>query len=168
MTEYFDTSFNCENIPMYKCNINRTDRKCIWSIPAATDSKCAIYTLNDCNKTNGRCMIKDGHSTEKKDGECINYDPNNCNSTNLENCQDIRYCRINEKFNKCENIPYKYLSLFTDYGGNYPKGPQYFNIFINLLIVGITFYLLNKHKISINIKTLLFIVIHLILDYTLF
>lgn len=135
MTEYFQNSFNCENIPMYNCNIDRTDGRCIW-LPSKQ--------------------------------KCHNYDPNECYSKDSEQCQDARYCRMNEKWYTCENIPEKYLSGFKDYGEKYPKGSENFNRFVNLLVVATIFYVLVAQKFSINVKMVLFIVIHTILDYTLF
>jgi hypothetical protein len=135
MTEYFQNSFNCENIPMYNCNLERTNGSCIW-LPSKQ--------------------------------KCYNYDPDQCFSKDIQQCQDTRYCRINEKWNTCENIPEKYLSAFTNYGIKYPKESENFNTFVNLLVIGITFYILVKQKLSLNVKTLLFMVIHGVLDYTLF
>ena len=135
MTEYFQNSFNCENIPLYNCNIDRTNGRCIW-LPSKQ--------------------------------KCHNYDPDECYSKDEQQCQDARYCRINEKWNTCENIPDKYISAFTDYRLKYPKKYENFNTFVNLIVIATIFYSLVKQKYSINVKTLLFMVIHIILDYTLF
>jgi len=118
MTEYFQNSINCENIPMHTCNLQATNDKCIWM---PHKKKCLEYNVNQCfTKDADQCQ--DAHYCRMNEYWDI------CEKIPDHNSGISLFTNYNSKSNSNSNY----------------KTYYYINILLNLIIIGLILFILRK------------------------